>query len=172
MINNFLSDDYLNSLAQEARLSTRLRKHCNIHQSYFDPCQRLLNAIGVDSYIQPHRHSVDLKLETLIAIQGYFALVTFDRVGVVQAVIRFGTEQYRQRDHVCAGVEIDPEVWHTVIALEPDSILLELKNGPFDMRSAKELALWAPKELTKDAKVYLASIRETVMDITSKCNPQ
>lgn len=82
------SVDYLDSLAHEASQSPRARQHRNIHGCYDGPCQRFLNA----SYIRAHRHSLDPKAETLIAVRGQFALITFDDAGAILNVVRFGKE--------------------------------------------------------------------------------
>lgn len=153
------SPDFLGTLIDEAERSPRSRQHRNIHQSYDDPCQRFLNAIGMGSYIRPHRHSLDPKAETLVAVRGMFALVTFDGDGAVQEVIRFGTEKYGEAEGLSVGVDLPPGTWHTIIALVPDSVLLELKAGPFDSKAAKELAPWAPDEGSVDALPYLQRLR-------------
>ncbi|ACM20492.1 hypothetical protein Geob_2138 [Geotalea daltonii FRC-32] len=149
------SHEYLGITIDKAKHSPRLRHHCNIHQSYDDPCQRLFNAIGMGSYIRPHRHSWDPKAECLVAVLGLFALVTFDDDGSVYEVVRFGTEKYGQAEDLSVGVELPSGTWHTVIALVPDSVLLELKAGPFDAKAAKEPALWAPMEGSPEASFYL-----------------
>lgn len=156
--------EYLKSLTLAAAVSPRLRQHRNIHVSYEDHCQRFLNAIGLHSYIQPHRHSLDPKNETLIAIRGLFALLTFNDQGQVQEIIRFGTERYSENSELSAGVDITSGIWHTIIALEPESILLELKAGPFDPAAAKEPAHWAPCEGLPEAKEYLNRLRDTVLN--------
>jgi cupin fold WbuC family metalloprotein len=156
--------EYLKALTGAATASPRLRQHRNIHSSYEDHCQRFLNAIGLDSYIQPHRHSLDPKTETLIAIRGLFALLTFDDCGQVQEIVHIGTEKYSEQRGISAGVDIAPGTWHTIIALEPESILLELKAGPFDPTVAKEPALWAPSESLPEASEYLTRLRDAVLN--------
>ena len=69
------SDTYLNSLTQAAHDSPRRRQSRTIHITTDDPCQRLFNAIEMDSYVRPHRHKIDPKVETLFAIRGRFLLV-------------------------------------------------------------------------------------------------
>lgn len=154
------SQDYLASLIDESMKSPRRRQHKNIHLSYEDPCQRFLNAIGVDSYIRPHRHSLDPKAETLIAVKGLFALVIFDDSGDVQEVVKFGTEKYCATLGISVGIDLPPGTWHTIIALEPGAVLLELKAGPFDPNAAKEPAPWAPDEQTQEGVAFLAAIKE------------
>jgi cupin fold WbuC family metalloprotein len=154
--------DYLNELTAQAQGSLRKRQHRNIHGSYADPCQRLFNAIEPDSYIRPHRHAADPRDELLIAVRGSMALVTFDERGMVTGVVRFGED--RNGDSLAVGVEVTANTWHTVIALEPGCVLLEVKSGPFDPNQPKDLAPWAPDEGGPDAKQYLESLVLRIMD--------
>ena len=87
------SPAYLDAMVEEAGRSPRRRQHRSIHTSTQDPSQRLFNAIGMDSYVQPHRHLRDPKAETLIAIRGSFALVIFDDQGRIEELSCFGTEK-------------------------------------------------------------------------------
>ena len=153
------TQEYLSTLINEARESPRFRQHRNIHTSYTDPCQRFLNAIAMDSYIRPHRHALDPKAETLMAIKGLFALIRFDETGAVQEIIQFGTEKFADESGMSVGVDLSPGIWHTIVALKPNSILLELKAGPFKPQAAKEPAPWAPEEGTKQGADYLQKLR-------------
>lgn len=152
---------YFDVLIGHAKGNTRLRQHCNIHQSHQDRCQRLFNAIEPHSYIRPHRHASDPKDELLIAIRGAMALVTFDDHGAVTAVFRFGTE--RHGDGMAVGVEVTANIWHTVIALESGCVLLEVKAGPFDPSQPKDLALWAPEEGSVAAQGYLNRLVDQIL---------
>jgi cupin fold WbuC family metalloprotein len=151
-------------LTSAAGRSPRLRMHSNLHESYSDPCQRLLNAIEVDSYIQPHKHSLDGKSETLIAIAGRFALFEFNDSGEVQEVKVFASERYAASLSEGLAVEIQPHCWHTVLALEHNAVLLEIKAGPFDPMQAKEVAVWAPPEGAAECIEYLRSLRKVVIE--------
>lgn len=73
-------------LIHETSSLSKQRKYLNLHQSYQENCQRLFNAIGCNSYIQPHRHILDNKIEILIAIKGLFALFYFDDHGKTKEV--------------------------------------------------------------------------------------
>ena len=150
------SADYLNELTAQAQDNLRKRQHRNIHESYADPCQRLFNAIEPDSYIRPHRHATDPRDELLIAIRGLMALVTFDEKGNLTGVLRFGADG--KEEGVGVGAEVPTDTWHTVIALEPGSVLLEVKAGPFDPNQPKDLAPWAPDEGAQSAKQYLEKL--------------
>lgn len=150
----------LNELVTKAEVSPRLRQHQNIHASFDEPCQRLFNAIEPDSYIRPHRHASAPRDELLLAVRGLMALVTFDDAGNVREVCRFGTEKYGL--DVAVGVEVSPQTWHTVLALVPGAVLLEVKAGPFDPCQPKDLAEWAPIEGDLAHAAYLEGLREVV----------
>jgi cupin fold WbuC family metalloprotein len=160
-IKNF-SSDFLDLLTQSAENSSRQRQHKNIHQHYNDPCQRLFNAIGMDSYIRPHRHSIDPKNECLIAVRGRMALLVFDGIGQVTQVIRFGAQTTDVEMPISVGVNLPAGVWHTVIAEVSGSILFEVKPGPFNPEQAKEYAAWAPEENTPEATEYLVRLKYKV----------
>lgn len=145
--------DYLHELTSEAQGNPRKRQHCNIHECYEDPCQRLFNAIEPGSYIRPHRHATDPRDELLIAVRGLITLLTFDGQGKVTGVVRFGSD--RHGEDITIGAEVPANTWHTVIALEPGSVLLEVKAGPFDPSQPKNLAPWAPDEGSPAALAYL-----------------
>jgi len=147
---------YLNDLTGQAKNSPRLRQHRNIHQSYQDACQRLFNAIEPGSYIRPHRHASEPREELLIAIRGSMALITFDDQGSVAGILRFGSEKHGS--DLAAGAEVASSTWHTVVALEPGCVLLEVKAGPFDPNQPKDLASWAPEEGSAMAQSYLQGL--------------
>ena len=42
-----------------------------------------------------------------------------------------------------------------MIALEEDTVLLEIKKGPYQPRYDKDFAVWAPKELTEESAKML-----------------
>jgi cupin fold WbuC family metalloprotein len=153
---------YLDGLSGQAKVNPRLRQHRNVHQSYHDASQRLLNAIELGSYIRPHRHASDSKEELLIAIRGVMTIVTFDDQGAVTNVLRFGTD--RHGSQMSVGAEVSSDNWHTVVALEPGCVLLEVKAGPFDPNQPKDLAPWAPDEGCDAASVYLDHLLERISE--------
>jgi cupin fold WbuC family metalloprotein len=158
----YFSIEFLDNLSLSALYSSRGRKNFNLHLEYAEPCQRLFNAIGIESYIPPHRHYQDPKEETLIAVKGLFALIIFDGAGEIIQVSKFGTEKFLTKGINNVGVELTPAVWHTVLALVENSILLEVKSGPFIARAAKEIAPWAPAEDSSEAAHYFNNLKNLV----------
>jgi cupin fold WbuC family metalloprotein len=148
----------LNELVDQAKVSSRLRQHKNIHTSYQEPCQRLFNAIEIGSYIRPHKHASDPRDEMLVAVRGLMALLSFDDQGAVVDVVRFGSEAFGPE--LAVGLELSANTWHTVVALVPGCVLLEVKAGPFDPNQPKDLAPWAPEEGASLAQDYLMKLLE------------
>tara|TARA_B100000767_G_scaffold74068_1_gene70775 strand:- start:2420 stop:2926 length:507 start_codon:yes stop_codon:yes gene_type:complete len=150
-----LTNGLLSQLTGKAGISGRSRQTFNIHASYDEPCQRFLNAINIGSYIQPHRHSLDDRKEMLVACKGKFAIIEFFNNGDFKCFTLFGTEKYFDKGVSCFGVEVPPDCWHTVIALEPMSVLLEVKEGPFETEACKECASWAPSPESPNVEDYV-----------------
>lgn len=96
----------------------------------------------------------------LVAVRGLMGLITFDDQGEVIGSVRLGIKEIGAS--VSSAVEIEGHEWHTVISLEPGSVLLEIKAGPFDPNRPKDLAPWAPAEASSEAEVYLAGLRRKV----------
>ena len=155
---------YFEDLLNTASQSQRLRAHANVHRSYADPCQKLFNAIKVNSYIRPHRHSLDPKEECLIAIKGLFGFIMFTDQGLIKSVTLFGSEKYSEKLSIPSGLELPSGVWHTVVSLKDESILFEVKSGPFNPRLAKELAPWAPEEGNENAPQYLGALKQKCLN--------
>lgn len=143
-------------LSSTAREGSRFRQHLNLHQSYDEVCQRLLNAVEPESYIRPHRHECPSQKETLLVMQGSVALLIFNDNGTIEYSETFGED--------CGSklMEIDSMIWHTVLALEPNTILFEVKQGPFVEARAKCLASWAPHEGTQEAIEYHAGLLASI----------
>lgn len=156
------SKEFLDNLSLSAFHSPRGRKNFNLHLDYADRCQRLFNAIGIESYIPPHRHHQDPKEETLIAVKGLFVLIIFDGAGEIKRISEFGTEKFLTQGVSNVGVELSPDAWHTILALVEDSILLEIKSGPFIASAAKEIAPWAPAEDSSDATFYFNNLKKLI----------
>ncbi len=147
-----LNSELLNGLSSQASESRRLRQHLNLHSSYEEPSQRLLNAMEPASYIRPHRHLRDPKPENFVGLRGRMALLIFDDAGRVEQIVPFGPGED------ALGIDLPPGVWHTVLSLEAGSVLFETKPGPFLPIFKKDVAPWAPEEGSDAAKPYLEDL--------------
>ena len=149
-----LTPAFLDELSEAALRSDRRRMHYCIHADPSDPVQMMVNAVASDSYIRPHRHSLDPKVEHLSALRGTFACFVFDDAGEVLSSKIFG-----EHGDAPFGITLPPEAWHTVVALDDGAILLEVKQGPFRPELAKEPADWSPEEGTAEGAALIERLR-------------
>jgi cupin fold WbuC family metalloprotein len=146
----------LDHLTALARQNPRRRMNYNLHASYEEPCQRLLNAVEPGSYIRPHRHLVPPKPECFLAVRGWLAAVIFDDRGGIERVVGLAGGS------ATLGVDVPPGVWHAIVSLEPGSVFFEAKPGPYLPLSDKDWASWAPAEGSVEAAVYLRNLERTI----------
>jgi cupin fold WbuC family metalloprotein len=135
-----------------SRQSPRRRVVQPFHRTEADTLHRMFNAVQPDSYIRPHRHLDPPKAEAWILLRGAVAFFTFEDDGRVRACLeaRAGGEVF--------GVDLIPGVYHTFIALEPDTVIYETKDGPFAPATDKAFAPWAPAEGAPEAPAFMASL--------------
>ncbi len=140
-------------LSASASQAPRRRVHRNFHPDDAYPAHRLLVAIEPGSYVPPHRHLSPAKDETLLVLRGSLGVVFFDEQGVVErsAVLGAGGD--------ALGVDIPHGVFHSVLALEPGTIIFEAKAGPYVPIAPEERAAWAPAEGDAGVADYLANLR-------------
>lgn len=115
----------LDSLTEQAKASPRLRMNMDLRNSPDDQSQRMLNAIEPGSPLPIHRHRKSS--ETVVCLRG-----------------RLVWEFYDELERVCTEtIELSPNgpvvalnvpmgQWHTVKALESGSVIMEVKDGPYE----------------------------------------
>jgi cupin fold WbuC family metalloprotein len=135
-----------------SRKSPRGRIIYPFHKSHNDNLQRMLNVIQPYSYIPPHRHSNPPKAETIIVLKGFLAYIRFNENGKIEDAIKLSNQSNK------IGIDTEPNVYHTFFALEQDTVLFEIKPGPYQKFSDKDFAKWAPGENTDSHKEYLKSL--------------
>ena len=142
-----VSPEILEAKSAEAKSNSRKREILVLHRGDMDPLQRMLNALEPGSYIQPHRHHAPPKPETLILLSGAIAFVPFLEDGTPDA------ENFvlLHRTKGSLAVDYREGLWHTFFALEPNSVIFEVKPGPYNAATDKEFAPWAPNENAPDA---------------------
>jgi cupin fold WbuC family metalloprotein len=147
-----LTAEMLAKTAVLARQSPRRRLIQRLHKQDGDPLHRMFNVLQPGSYARPHRHHTPPKAEAFIVLGGAVRFVELDDHGeIVQWLdMRAGGPIF--------GVDIEPGVWHTLIVLEPDSLLFEVKNGPYSPASDKDFAPWSPPEGTPEAARFLTEL--------------
>ena len=148
-----LTEAAVQTAIEHARSSPRRRVIAPYHKSHADPLHRMLNAVQPDSYIRPHRHLDPPKSEAWILLRGALAFFTFEDDGRVRDCLRVaaGGDPF--------GVDLAPGVYHAFIALEPDTVIYEVKPGPYAAADDKAFAPWAPPEGSPDVSRYMAELR-------------
>jgi cupin fold WbuC family metalloprotein len=132
-----------------SRESPRRRVIQPFHKGAADPLHRMLNAVQPDSYVRPHRHLDPPKAEAWIVLQGALAFFTFEDEGAVRDCLRLAANGEN------FGVDLAPGVYHGFIALEPDTVIYEVKTGPYSELDDKAFAPWAPLEGAPEAAGYM-----------------
>lgn len=137
---------------EQAKQSPRHRQIFRFHKLK-EPVQRMLNAILPNSYARPHFHSD--KPEVFIALKGKLVAINFNKKGKIikKEIIKSSGPNF--------GVEFKPKEWHTIIALTP-SVVYEIKKGPYNKKTDKIFARWAPEENTKEGQEYLKNLKSKI----------
>lgn len=115
----------LDKLTEEAKASPRLRMNLDLRNSDKDQSQRMLNAIEPGSPLPIHRHQKSS--ETVVCLRG-----------------RLVEEYYDELERRCTeAIELSPNgpvvalniptgQWHTVRSLESGTVIIEVKDGPYE----------------------------------------
>lgn len=135
-----LTRSTLDEAVAYSRTSARRRVIQPYHRSHADPLHRMLNAVQPGTYVRPHRHLDPPKAEAWIMLRGALVFFTFDDQGAVQhsVALAAGGDPY--------GVDLVPGIYHSFVVLEPDTVLYEVKTGPYQESDDKSFAPWAPPE--------------------------
>lgn len=113
----------LDEVSKRAKKSERLRMNYNFHESLDAPAQRLLNALEPGTILPIHRHQHTA--ETYILLRGKIRVLFYnDKREVIE-------EKVLNPLKGVYGVNIPKNTWHTLEVLEKESVLFEVKNGPY-----------------------------------------
>ncbi|WP_419785687.1 WbuC family cupin fold metalloprotein [Pseudodesulfovibrio sp.] len=140
------------NLLKASQESPRKRMLQRIHKEDGETVHRMFNALQPGTYVTPHRHLHPAKTETILTIAGALLFVEFDENGkfLRHTLLQPGTEIF--------GVDVAPHVYHTYIALKADTLIFEIKTGPYAHDTDKNMPDWAPREGTEEADTYLLDL--------------
>ena len=121
----------LDNLTAQAKASPRLRMNLDLRNSPQDRSQRMLNALEPGTPLPIHRHMKSS--ETVVCLRGHLREVFYDDSGAVTEIIDLATgSEY-------AAVNIPIGQWHTVEVLESGTVILEMKDGPYEPQKAEDI---------------------------------
>lgn len=142
-----LDTSLFSSVAEQASQSPRLRRNHNLHAET-DPVQRFLNVLQPGTYVRPHRHRRDRPgagFECFVVLQGAVGLLLLDDRGEVIH------EERLTAGGPVHGIDLADDQIHTLVALEPDTVMFEIKEGPYRPASDKDFLAGFPAEGTAEA---------------------
>jgi len=150
-----LSADEIQYYFLEAENSERKRFPKILHnQGDYD--NRVVNFVLNESYMQPHLHPGDEKIEKMFLVEGSFALILFDNSGKISNSIVLAKNGIE-------SIDVPAFTWHTYVMLTEKVIIYETMDGVYEPSSWKEMAPWAPLENTEEAINYLSLLKSKVL---------
>ena len=134
-----------------ANSSIRKRSPKILHKKG-DYLNKVINFVLFDSYMHPHLHPGEEKIEKMYLIDGSFALILFNDKGDIDETIIL--EKGKKE-----SFEVPAFTWHTYVMLTDKVIVYEEMDGVYDPSSWKEMASWAPLENSFQAALYLEMLK-------------
>ena len=131
-------------VSAEARQHPRLRLNHNFHREQ-DSVQRFLNVLQPGTYVRPHRHRRNgsgTGFECFLVLQGAIGLLLFNDEGEIKQQLHLSAKGPTH------GIEIAEDQFHTLVALEANSVIFELKHGTYKPAQEKDYLNGFPQEVT------------------------
>ena len=117
-----VDDKLLNKVSEEAKASPRLRMNYNFHEDLGDKCQRLLNALEPGTVMPIHHHKVD---EMFVVLRGRLNVTIHNDAGEVIQSVELSPTSGNYAVNIKAGE------WHSLTCEEPNTVIMEVKEGPY-----------------------------------------
>lgn len=146
-----LSDKDVEEYLNIAKASLKRRYPLLLH-SNGDTFNRVFNFMLQDSYMQPHLHPGEEKIEIIHIVHGRATVVFFNEHGVI-------TDSTVLENGGVESVEVPAFKWHTYIMNTEYVVTYETMMGVYDPKTWKIFAEWAPKESECQASQYLSNLR-------------
>ena len=132
------------------------RRHPKILHHQGAEFNRVFNFMMQDSYMQPHLHPGNEKIEEIYLIQGKIAVFFFNNRGAIG-------ECTLLEDGLGGFIEVPAFTWHTYVMLSESAITYETMMGVYEPHTWKKFAEWAPKENSFESLAYLHFLKEKAM---------
>ncbi len=148
-----IDDTLIETAIAGSRESPRRRIILPLHVSDSESLNRMLNAIQPGSYVRPHRHVTPPKAESIVVLRGSVGFLVFSDAGeVTQATILSAAGPV-------LGIDCRSGAFHTFVCLDKDTVVFEVKPGPYVRTDDKDFAGWAPMEKGEGVPEYLAELQ-------------
>ena len=127
-----IDDQLLDALSEKAKATPRLRMNFDLRNAESDQSQRMHNAIEPGSLIPVHRQNKTS--ETRAILRGLLKGVLYDISGLV--VIE---EVILDPSGPVFAMSVPKGQWHTWISLASGTVILEMKDGPYEPLGPDEI---------------------------------
>lgn len=154
----FITNELIDRTLQRAKESPRLRMNYNFHSDEAEPVNRLLNAMHRGTFVPVHRHLNPSLSESGVVIRGRVGILIYDAEGRIidKRVVGAGAD-------VC-GFDIEAGVWHGLVVMEDNTVIYEVKQGPYTPISAENIASWSPEKEDKVAQREFVKALESLFE--------
>jgi cupin fold WbuC family metalloprotein len=147
-----LTNELVERTLAASRTSPRKRMLMPFHKSHDERLHRMFNAVQPGTYVRPHRHLATDKHEVFLLLRGAVDFLVFDDDGSIRLARRLvaGSDEF--------GIDLAPDVFHSLIVRAPDTLFYEVKEGPYRPSDDKDFAPWAPPEEAPEVAEYVAHL--------------
>ena len=149
-----IDNDLIARLILKSRSSPRRRHNICLNTEKSDLIQRMAMALQPDSYIQAHKHENPDKRELFTIYQEELVIITYKENGDLLS-------KYHLTPKTLRTIELRPRIYHSLIAIKPDTVVFEMKDGPWEsVEKDKTFAPWMPSEDSPEAEEYFNTLKE------------
>lgn len=140
---------------QLADASVRRRHPKILHQKGAE-FNEVFNFMMTDSYMQPHLHPGDEKIEMIYLVQGKVAVLFFDDNGSITKCTLLEKEGIDM-------ITVPAFTWHTYVMLTNSAITYETMMGKYDPQTWKDFFTIAPAENIPESIDYLKYLKNEAL---------
>ena len=126
-----INTSLLDALTAQAKFSPRLRMNLDLRNSPDDQSQRMLNALEPGTVMPIHRHRNTS--ETVVVLRGKVKWLYYnDNRELTDSFIVAPNSDL-------IGLSVPKGQWHSLECLETGSVILETKDGPWEVLGEEDL---------------------------------
>ena len=151
-----IDDDEIADWLRRAGDSPRQRLPRILHEPGAE-FNEVFNFMRGGTYMQPHHHPAEEKVEKIYLVRGRLAVIYFEDDGTpsqVTVLSEAGTDR----------IEVPAFTWHTYVMLSDEVVTYETMMGRYEPSSWKEFAQWAPAEDAPESAAYLRRLKAIALD--------
>ena len=126
-----IDNKILDELSAQAKENPRLRQAMDLRNSPEDGSQRMLNALEPRTIMPIHRHHGSS--ETVLILRGKIRWIFYDDSGNETEQVTLDANGWPRM------LNVEKDRWHSLVCLEPGSVLYESKDGPYHPLEENEI---------------------------------